>query len=94
MTPDVFTTFFVMTFGFDIDSTPAQSALRALDLGAKFQIVAIRILRETEGLKEIRGTTKGTFSKHKEGLRTLAESLVQMTCSDFTNFLVLAEFAI
>ena len=50
-----------MTFGFDIDSTPAQSALRALDLGAKFQIVAIRILRETEGLKEIRGTTKGTF---------------------------------
>ena len=45
-----------MTFGFDIDSTPAQSALRALDLGAKFQIVAIRILRETEGLKEIRGT--------------------------------------
>ena len=61
VTPDVFTTFFVMTFGFDIDSTPAQSALRALDLGAKFQIVAIRILRETEGLKEIRGTTKGTF---------------------------------
>ena len=39
----------------------SQSALRALDLGAKFQIVAIRILRETEGLKEVRGTTKGTF---------------------------------
>ena len=26
--------------------------------------------------------------KHKEGLRTLAESLVQMTCSDFTNFFI------
>ena len=32
--------------------------------------------------------------KHKEGLRTLAESLVQMTCSDFTNFLKLTEFTI
>ena len=31
---------------------------RALDIGAKFQIVAIRIIRETEGLNEIsRGTT-------------------------------------
>ena len=30
---------------------------RALDLGAKFQIVAIRILRETEGSNEIRDTT-------------------------------------
>ena len=32
--------------------------------------------------------------KHKEGLRTLVESLVQMTCSDFTNFLKLTEFTI
>ena len=32
--------------------------------------------------------------KHKEGLRTLAESLVQMTCSDFTNFSKLTEFTI
>ena len=24
--------------------------------------------------------------KHKEALRTLVDSLVQMTCSDFTNF--------
>ena len=29
----------------------------------------------------------------KEGLRTLAKSLVQMTCSDFTNFLKLTEFS-
>ena len=38
----------------------AQGA-HVLDFGAKLQIVAIRILRETERLKEVRGTTKGTF---------------------------------
>ena len=32
--------------------------------------------------------------KHKEGLRTLAESLVQITCNDYTNFLILADFTI
>ena len=32
--------------------------------------------------------------KHKEALSTLVESLVQMTCSDFTIFFKLAEFAI
>ena len=32
--------------------------------------------------------------KHKEGLGTLAETKWQMTCSDFTNFLIPAEFAI
>ena len=32
--------------------------------------------------------------KHKEALSTLVESLVQMTCSDFTIFLELAGFAI
>ena len=32
--------------------------------------------------------------KHKEAFSTLVESLVQMTCIDFTNFLKLAEFTI
>ena len=31
--------------------------------------------------------------KHKEALSTLVESLVQITCSDLTNFFKLAEFA-
>ena len=34
------------------------------------------------------------LSKHKEGLRTLAETKCQMSCSDFTNFLIMAKFAI
>ena len=32
--------------------------------------------------------------KHKEAFSTLVESLVQMTCSDFTNLLKLTEFTI
>ena len=31
--------------------------------------------------------------KHKEAFSTLIKSLVQMTCSDYTNFLKLVEFA-
>ena len=37
---------------------------------------------------------KGSEVKHKEAFNILVESLVQMTCIDFTNFLKLAEFTI
>ena len=38
-------------------------------------------------------TNNGPGFKHKEAFSTLVESLVQMTCSDFTIFFKLAEFA-
>ena len=46
------------------------------------------------GCMVVRGGNVHSAVKHKEGLRTLAESLVQMTCSDFTIFLKLTDFTL
>ena len=61
----------------------------------------VQRVREGKTIKDIRKLTgaeilfiKGNQGKHKEAFSTLFESLVQMTCSDLTNFLKLAEFAI
>ena len=59
---------------------------------ANFAIAIQMIVSKVENI--LKGILDSIPSKHKEALRTLVESLVQMTCSDFTNFLKTVESAL